>query len=45
VLLRDGVPIASREAGQVVHRARLEAAERLAVERALDPAATARVAS
>ncbi len=41
VLLRDGVPVASREAGQVVHRARPEGIEPVAVERALDPATRA----
>src|SRR5262249_51985081 len=45
ILVRDGVPTASREAGQIVPRARLEPAEKLLVERALDPATAARAAS
>jgi ATP-dependent Lhr-like helicase len=45
ILLRDGVPIASRESGQVVPRASLGDEERASAERALDPATRARAAS
>ncbi len=45
ILLRDGVPIASRESGRIVERAELSSDQRIAVRRALDPATRARVAS